>query len=82
MALTQADKTFIAALIAEALAGAPAPAKARSRKAKAATTFHTKADVLAGKGFACTADAPCSRTLKTVARASVHGVANGGHEPR
>jgi hypothetical protein len=62
-------KAEIAALKAAPIAGKPA-------------TFHTSAEVKAGQGFPCTAEKPCSRTLKTVKRAGIHGVDAGGHEPR
>ena len=76
MALTAADKAFIADAIASALVSAPAKAEAK------APTFATKADIEAGGGFPCTASEPCSRTLRTLKRSQSHGVDAGGHEPR
>lgn len=35
-----------------------------------------------GRRFACSADKPCSRLLRSEARAKVHGVEAGGHEIR
>lgn len=80
MALSQADKAFIAALIADAITPAivaPATPVAHER------TFATKEDRLAGKGFPCTADdgIACDRAdLRTPKRAAAHGV--DGHYPK
>ena len=35
-----------------------------------------------GRDFPCTAEKPCSRSLRSAKRAAIHGVDAGGHEPR
>jgi hypothetical protein len=35
-----------------------------------------------GRDFPCTAGGDCTRRLRSAARAAIHGVDAGGHEPR
>lgn len=58
-------------LVASQTAAVVAPVAPKAR------TFATKADIATGKGFPCTADEPCSRTLRTIGRAGSHGIETG-----
>ena len=68
--IAEAVAAALAAYIAEhgaPVSGAQASGPARSRD---------------GRDFACTADKPCSRMLRSATRAAIHGVDKGGHDPR
>ncbi len=75
VALSQNDKLWIAEAIATAVRESVPAIVRKPAQAKAAEPFT--------KTHPCTADPACSRTdLRTLKRASKHGVDEGGHTPR
>lgn len=76
MALTKADKEFIAQAIASAIVSAPAQVSAASPVVDGHIGPSGKPD---GRRFACTAEPACGRLLRSAARAAIHGVTAGGH---
>lgn len=81
MALSKATQDAIAQAVAAAVAAAIAAQPVSSGSAASGTR---SAD---GRDFPCTAtlatgQAPCSRSLRSAARAAIHGVDAGGHEYR
>lgn len=64
----------LTAMVAALTAAQAAPASGASASGPARS-----AD---GRDFPCTAGGACTRRLRSKARAAVHGVDAGGHEPR